>query len=182
MRIFYKFIIVIFFLSAFSLCMTECEASRKTDTFKKKKKQAPSQVHLNMMSKHGPSWWYRYHYKNWKASHEDLIFRIDGNLPVRRRNFNNTLQSLYGMQMFLPDTYGQNLQEQIDRLEHLERDVLKAIMKTTQIGKVTPRLEKVYRAVHRDFSYTEFNDGIFVMPEAYRQMIEEERSFGDLNE
>ena len=86
------------------------------------------------------------------------------------------------MQMLLPDTYGQSLQEQIDRLEHLERDVLKAIMKTTQTGKVTPRLEKVYRTVHRNFSYTKFHDGIFIMPEAYRQMIEEERSFGDRNE
>lgn len=164
MRKIFKIIMIVLVIGAF---VSPAYAGRKEKTRKKKKPKPTQQVHKGFMDKHPADWWYRYHYKNWKASHDDLLLTLEGNRPVRERNYNNALQALRGMQLFLPAGLQEDLDKHVRSLERAGKWALRGNMKNLDVSKARQRLDRIYWSVYRGFSYTVLDQGIFVKPKEY---------------
>jgi len=154
-------ILVIILIILIGLEVTGCGPLKKKFTRKKKKGTPPPVYYeLEKYSKESNAVLYKRHYIYWKTWQEELINKMGDKYKKDIRYADGIISNLRDMRRLLVKEKGDELAVFIDEMKKIKEKLNDRSLRGANKIRIKSTLEKRYRKIKREFSYTKVEDYI----------------------
>jgi hypothetical protein len=145
----------------FMVTVCGCAALKKKFTRKKKPQKPTVYYDLEKYAKEPNAVLYKRHYVYWKTWQEELINKLsENNYKKNARCTQGIISNLNDMKRYLSAEKAEALQPFIDEMQGLEKELSGKYISMGRQTRLHNLLEKRYRRIKREFSYTKVKDDI----------------------